>query len=153
MPPTAALELPSGVPQFFFDDTLIGHQHHIARRWMQAKICPNPILKPDKPWEGRILSFYGSVFAEPEGGYRLYYTNFIPSGVWATTANASRAISSLSLCAISCSICAWASSSKTHSSAGSVSAMLASRSGTCIRLVSGWSCQFDSAVGSGKSTA
>jgi hypothetical protein len=77
------LALKPNVPQFIFDDALIAHQQRVTRRWMQAKVYPDPLLRPDKPWEGRCLKLYGTVVPEPEftglGGWRMYYDIFNPT--------------------------------------------------------------------------
>ena len=54
-------DLKPNVPQFFFDDALIAHSQRLTRRWMQAKVYPDPMIRPDKPWEGRCLKLYGTV--------------------------------------------------------------------------------------------
>lgn len=74
---TALVQVPAGVPQYFLDDELIGYHEKLVRRWLPAKVFPNPVIVPDKPWEGRMLAFFGTVLAH-EGGYRLYYTQMKP---------------------------------------------------------------------------
>ena len=73
-------QLSPGVPEYFFDDLLIGYQRRLVRRWLPARVFPEPVLQPDRPWEGRILALYGSVLPNPGGGYRMYYSNFVPGG-------------------------------------------------------------------------
>ena len=72
------MELHPDVPQFFIDDTWIGYQHRIVRRWMPAKVFPYPVIEPDRPWESRAIAHYGTVLPDPDGGYRMYYTDFSP---------------------------------------------------------------------------
>lgn len=72
------IRLRPGVPEFLFDDALVDHQQRLVRRWLPAKVYPWPVLEPDKPWEGRILCLYGTVLAEPGGGWRMYYSNMRP---------------------------------------------------------------------------
>ena len=75
------MELASNIPQFFFDDSVIARQHRLVRRWQPAKIFPRPIIKPDRPWEARILALYGTVFQQRDGSYRMYYSNLpLPKG-------------------------------------------------------------------------
>jgi hypothetical protein len=81
-------QLPANVPQFFFDDSLIAFQRRLVRRWMQPKIYPEPILKPDRAWEGRTLALYGTVLPDPEGGWHMYYNNFVPHAVQGYTRSA-----------------------------------------------------------------
>src|ERR1043166_2408603 len=74
-----AIQLTPNLPQFFFDDTLIADARRLKRRWMITKVYPEPLLRPDKPWEGRALCLYGSVFPDPKGhGWRMYYSNWLP---------------------------------------------------------------------------
>jgi len=70
---TTIHSLKPNTPGFFFDDSLIAHQHRLARHWLPARIHPEPVLKPERPWEQRELA-YPSIVADPAGGYRLYYT-------------------------------------------------------------------------------
>jgi hypothetical protein len=72
------MELPLNTPQYFFDDALIAHQRRLTRRWLPAMPFPKPVIEPDRPWEGRSVVLYGTVLPDPNGGYRLYYTNFTP---------------------------------------------------------------------------
>ena len=74
--PSAPLTMERGVPQYFFDDTLISFQGHLTRRWMPATVFPEPVVVPDKPWEPRILAIFGTVLEQEDGSYRMYYTGF-----------------------------------------------------------------------------
>lgn len=73
-----AFTLAPDTPQYFFDDTLIAHQQRLVRRWLPAKIYPEPVIVPDKPWEGRMLVLFGTVIEQPDG-YRMYYCDFTPT--------------------------------------------------------------------------
>ena len=66
------------VPQFLFDNCWIAAQRRLVRRWLPATVCPEPTLQHDRPWEARTLVLYGTVLPDPDGGYRLYYSNFVP---------------------------------------------------------------------------
>jgi hypothetical protein len=70
--------LERGVPQGFLDDAGIAGQQRLVRRWLPASVSPDPLLVPDRPWEGRSLNLYGSVLPDPTGGYRMYYSCFRP---------------------------------------------------------------------------
>ncbi len=74
-----------GVPELFLDDALIAHQRKLVRRWLPAKVFPKPVIEPDRPWESRTLAFYGTVIDRPEGGYRLYYTDWAAGGAHGKT--------------------------------------------------------------------
>jgi len=73
-----ALHLALNTPQYFFDDTLIAHQQRLVRRWLPAKVFPEPVIVPDKPWEGRMLVLFGTII-EGADGYRMYYCDFSPT--------------------------------------------------------------------------
>lgn len=73
------MKLTPDVPQFFFDDSVIAHSQRLTRRWLPAKVYPEPLLRPDKPWEGHCISLYGTVLPDPDGGWRMYYGNFNPT--------------------------------------------------------------------------
>lgn len=72
------IHLQPEVPQYFFDDTLIAHQQKLTRRWLPATVFPKPVLEPDRPWEGRQVTLYGTILPMPAGDYRLYYSCFTP---------------------------------------------------------------------------
>lgn len=63
---------------FLFDDHLIDSHEMVTRRWMSADICPEPVLKPEKPWESPVLSLFGSVIKTAEDDYRMFYTSWVP---------------------------------------------------------------------------
>ena len=72
------MKLPLNVPQCFLDDALIADQRRLVRRWLPATVFPKPVIEPDRPWEGRMLTLFGTVLPEPEGGWRMYYSTFEP---------------------------------------------------------------------------
>lgn len=73
-PASEPVKLEKGVPCFFFDDAYIAGNKHLTRNWLPADICPEPVIRPDRPWEGRTIVLHGSVVQAPENGkYRLYY--------------------------------------------------------------------------------
>lgn len=72
------MELVANTPQYFFDDALIAHQRRLVRRWLPATVYPYPTIVPDRPWEGRMLTLYGTVLPAPDGSYYLYYCEFTP---------------------------------------------------------------------------
>ncbi len=73
------IKLQRGAVEHFFDDTFVASKRKITRRWLPAKINPFPAIEPDRPWEHRALTLYGTSMAQPGGPYRLYYTNWAPS--------------------------------------------------------------------------
>jgi hypothetical protein len=62
-------------PQLFLDDTWIDDSQRLQRAWEGANILPEPVLKPELPWEGRQLVLYGSVFRDASG-WRMYYMSY-----------------------------------------------------------------------------
>ena len=59
--------------QLFLDDTWVEDQKMLTRVWHKADIFPEPILKPETPWEGINLLMYGTVFRFGDK-YRMYYS-------------------------------------------------------------------------------
>lgn len=65
----------AGVPQYFFDDTMIAFHRRVSRKWMQADPFPQPAVVSDRPWEGRVLRLFGTVIPVEDEGYRMYYSD------------------------------------------------------------------------------
>jgi hypothetical protein len=61
--------------QFFIDDYLVAAAHNIRRTVHQPhKHEANPLVVPDRPWEGRRGSIVGPVLRDPESGQlRMWY--------------------------------------------------------------------------------
>jgi hypothetical protein len=58
--------------QLFLDDTWIAETSRLERVWTQAEIVPEPVLKPEAPWEGIQVVMFGSVF-RLASEWRMYY--------------------------------------------------------------------------------
>ena len=58
--------------QLFLDDTWIEETYRLERAWESAEIYPDPVLKPEAPWEGHQLTMFGSVFRHGDE-WRMYY--------------------------------------------------------------------------------
>ena len=43
--------------QLFLDDTWVADQRRLQRRWYPAEVYPEPLLRPNMPWEGTDLIF------------------------------------------------------------------------------------------------
>lgn len=71
-------ELPTDTPQLFLDGRWVVRQQRLTRRWLPAKIFPEPVVRSDRAWEARTLVLYGTVQPQPGGGYRMYYGEFVP---------------------------------------------------------------------------
>jgi hypothetical protein len=67
--------------QMFIDDYLIAKTDNITRRLCQVnKYSGNPIVRPDRPWEGRTAVPQGSVIYDAEDKiYKMWYTTDIQS--------------------------------------------------------------------------
>ena len=65
----------TGPWQLFVDDYLIDEKINITRVYHPfTKYAGNPLLKADKPWEGRTSYVYGTVLPKEHGeGYRMWY--------------------------------------------------------------------------------
>jgi hypothetical protein len=61
--------------QLFLDDTWIEETYRLERVWQPAEIYPEPVLRPEKPWEGRQIVMFGSVF-RLGGEWRMYYMTY-----------------------------------------------------------------------------
>ena len=61
--------------QLFIDDEMIEHQTLLERILHQpARPRGNPVLCPEKPWEGESIAFCAGVYRVSEtGGYRMWY--------------------------------------------------------------------------------
>ena len=68
--------LPRGVPQFLFDDTWVAESRRLQRQWFPATLHPRPVLQADRPWEPRMIAFFGTVLPHAADGFRLYYQTF-----------------------------------------------------------------------------
>ncbi|MDF2721304.1 MAG: hypothetical protein K0Q59_979 [Paenibacillus sp.] len=76
-PSATPIRLPSGVPQYLWNDDWIAEHRKITRTWLEAELFPQPVLVPEHPWEGRLLHLFGTVFPHPVDGLRMYYSNLI----------------------------------------------------------------------------
>lgn len=61
--------------QLFLDDTWIEESYRLERVWERADIFPEPVLRPEMPWEGHQLVMFGSVFHDASG-WRMYYMTY-----------------------------------------------------------------------------
>ena len=63
--------------QLFLDDTWIDDQSMLTRIWHKPRLFPEPVMRPEMPWEGTNLAFYGTVLKIGEA-WRMYYTTASP---------------------------------------------------------------------------
>lgn len=65
----------TGPWQLFVDDHLIAESEHVTRKYHPLEKHPaNPIMVPDRPWEGTNIYVYGTVLPRENGqGYRMWY--------------------------------------------------------------------------------
>ncbi len=61
----------------FLDDTWIEDHQRLTRLWHKADIFPEPVLRPEMPWEGTNVTMYGTVFRMGEA-WRMYYSTYKP---------------------------------------------------------------------------
>jgi hypothetical protein len=61
--------------QLFLADTWVEESSRLQRTWCSAEILPEPVLKPEAPWEGIQIVMFGSVF-RLEGEWRMYYLTY-----------------------------------------------------------------------------
>ena len=72
-PPNDALEI-SGQFQLFVDDHVVQEMHQVARRLNPLKKHPaNPILKPDRSWEGQHTTPTFVAFDRKDRLYKMWY--------------------------------------------------------------------------------
>ncbi len=61
--------------QLFLDDTWIAESLRLERVWEDAEVFPEPVLIPDRPWEGWQVVMFGSVF-RLQDQWRMYYMTY-----------------------------------------------------------------------------
>src|SRR5690348_6304374 len=65
--------------QLFLDDSWIEEATFVHRQWHQPKRFPDPVLKPEHPWERWCPSVYGTVL-HWRGRFRMWYTCWTRDG-------------------------------------------------------------------------
>lgn len=63
-------------PSFLFvDDHVVAQKENVSRTYHAfEKYAKNPVMVPDKPWEGATIYLYGTVLPGEDGtGYRMWY--------------------------------------------------------------------------------
>ena len=65
--------LTDGLPLLFADDAMLAAQTNVQRIVHPAACDGEPVLRPLFPWEGGRIYVYGSVWPQPDGGWRLWY--------------------------------------------------------------------------------
>ena len=60
--------------QLFLDDWLIDRMENVAR-WVHraSKEPSNPILKPERPWEGKRILYSNVIYDDNEEHFKLWY--------------------------------------------------------------------------------
>lgn len=61
--------------QLFLDDTWIEEALRLERSWVSAEILPEPVLRPETPWEGVQVVMFGSVL-RLGAEWRMYYMTY-----------------------------------------------------------------------------
>ena len=68
-------------PQLFIDDTIISAKRGIVRTLHPARKLAQPVLQPDRPWEGRRVYIYGSVYYDNDASlFRMWYNTRLGRG-------------------------------------------------------------------------
>ena len=68
-------------PQLFIDDEIISTKQGVVRTLHPARKLEQPVLVPDRPWEGRRVYIYGSVhYDEDTQLFRMWYITRLGQG-------------------------------------------------------------------------
>ena len=67
------------------DDALIARRQGVVRRAHACRKLAQPVLTPQKPWEGNRLYVYGTVLRDQAGGFRLWYMSNLGLTMYATS--------------------------------------------------------------------
>ena len=68
-------------PQLFIDDEILSAKHGVVRTLHPARKLEQPVLAPDRPWEGRRVYIYGSVHYDDDAQrYRMWYLTRLGRG-------------------------------------------------------------------------
>ncbi len=59
--------------QLFLDNTWVEEATFISRQWHPPRKFPDPVLKPEHPWEHWCPTIYGTVL-HWRGKFRMWYT-------------------------------------------------------------------------------
>jgi len=80
--------------QMFIDDFIIAESENITRRLCPVDKHPeNPVVRPDRPWEGRLAVPQGSViYDEQEKLFKMWYTTNVQSRGEGATFNKGKAL-------------------------------------------------------------
>lgn len=62
-------------PQLFLDDSWVEDCGHVERVWHQPRKYPDPVIRPEYPWERNGIVAYGSVL-HWGGKFRAWYINW-----------------------------------------------------------------------------
>ena len=67
--------------QLFLDDALIESAYRLQRRVHPPRMLPEPVLRPERPWEYRAVILFGTVLRQPDTGeLHMYYQTFGKEG-------------------------------------------------------------------------
>ena len=68
-------------PQLLIDDEIISTKQGVVRTLHPARKLEQPVLRPDRPWEGRRVYIYGSVQYDCSAGlFRMWYNTRLGRG-------------------------------------------------------------------------
>ena len=67
--------------QLFVDDGIVSAKSGVVRTLHQARRLEQPVLRADRPWEGRRVYIYGSVYYDCDAGiFRMWYNTRLGRG-------------------------------------------------------------------------
>lgn len=68
-------------PQLFIDDEILSAKRGVVRTLHAARKLEQPVLRPDRPWEGRRVYIYGSVHFDADARlFRMWYNTRLGRG-------------------------------------------------------------------------
>lgn len=71
-------DLVPGQAQLFWDDAAIADHARLTRCWHQARKHAQPVLVPDRPWEGHVPVMFGTVLRRA-GLFQMWYCTSHPA--------------------------------------------------------------------------
>ena len=81
MPASESALAVGSATQLFIDDEMVGAKHGVVRTLHPARKLDQPVLRADRPWEGRRVYIYGSVYYDSGAGlFRMWYNTRLGRG-------------------------------------------------------------------------
>ncbi len=81
MPASESALAVGSATQLFIDDEMVSAKHGVVRTLHPARKLEQPVLRADRPWEGRRVYIYGSVYYDSGAGlFRMWYNTRLGRG-------------------------------------------------------------------------